>query len=72
MSVYAFLNQGSTPIGNFFIGTVMEHLGGRIGFLVCGMTTVLCLLPVLIGKYKTISKWFGAPGSNQQGQPGHP
>ncbi len=50
MSVYSFLNQGSTPIGNFYAGTVMEHWGGGMGFLACGLTTFLLVIPVLIGK----------------------
>jgi MFS family permease len=48
MSVYAFLNQGSTPIGNFFAGTVMEHWGGRAGFWICGLTTLLSILPLVV------------------------
>ncbi len=50
MSVYSFLNQGSTPIGNFYAGTVMEHWGGGMGFLACGLTTFLLMIPVLAGK----------------------
>jgi MFS family permease len=64
MSVFAFLNQGSTPVGNFFAGFVMEHLGGRIGFLACGMMTVLGMLPVLIIKRKTIMQWVGPVKAN--------
>jgi MFS family permease len=48
MSVYAFLNQGSTPLGNFFAGTVMEHFGGGAGFLACGLTTLLLVIPLLL------------------------
>jgi MFS family permease len=48
MSVYAFLNQGSTPIGNFFAGTIMEHWGGRAGFWACGLTTLLLIVPLLV------------------------
>jgi MFS family permease len=50
MSVYAFLNQGSTPLGNFFAGTVMEHLGGNAGFPACGLTTLLLVLIFTIWK----------------------
>lgn len=51
MSVYAFLNQGSTPIGNFLAGIIMEHFGGSAGFLACGLTTLLFLIiPVFILK----------------------
>jgi MFS family permease len=48
MSVYAFLNQGSTPIGNFFAGTVMEHWGGRAGFFLCGIATLLLIIPLIV------------------------
>ncbi len=52
MSVYAFLNQGSTPVGNFFAGTVMEHLGGGAGFAACGLTTLLLMLPLTFKRGK--------------------
>ncbi len=58
MSVYSFLNQGSTPVGNFFAGTVMEHLGGRSGFPACGAATLICLIPVLFLKRKAIRGWL--------------
>lgn len=48
MSVYAFLNQGSTPLGNFYAGTVMEHSGGRAGFLACGLATLLGIIPLIL------------------------
>lgn len=46
MSVYSFLNVGSTPIGNFLAGAVMEHAGGDSGYLFCGGMT-LGLLGIL-------------------------
>ena len=58
MSVYSFLAQGSTPIGNFFAGTVMQHLGGGTGFFYCGAATLLCLIPVFIFKRKMIIQWI--------------
>jgi predicted MFS family arabinose efflux permease len=48
MSIYAFLSQGSTPIGNFFAGTVMEYFGGRAGFLYCGTATLLLVIPLIV------------------------
>ena len=54
MSVYAFLNQGSTPLGNFYAGTVMEHFGGSSGFLTCGLTTLLFIIPLILKKKKTL------------------
>lgn len=61
MSVYTLLNQGSTPIGNFFAGTVMEHFGGAVGFLGCGIMTLLIFVPVIIFKHKTIAGWMTEP-----------
>jgi MFS family permease len=57
MSVYSFLNQGSTPIGNFFAGIVMEHIGGSLGFVGCGLATLVLLVPVFALKFKTIARW---------------
>jgi len=57
MSVYSFLNQGSTPIGNFFAGAVMEGLGGVFGFLSCGAVTLLFLGFVFAFKRKTLREW---------------
>jgi hypothetical protein len=50
MSVYAFLNQGTTPMGNFFAGTVMEHLDGGMGFWACGLATLLLISPLTFKK----------------------
>jgi Arabinose efflux permease len=58
MSVYSFLNQGSTPIGNFFAGGVMESMGGVFGFLSCGAITLLLLGMVYLYKGKAIREWF--------------
>jgi len=57
MSVYSLLNQGSTPVGNFFAGTVMENMGGSSGFVSCGAVTLLLLLPVFLIKWKMIATW---------------
>jgi len=58
MSVYSFLVEGTTPIGNFYAGAVMQHFGGGTGFFYCGAVTLLCLIPVFIFKYKTIVQWI--------------
>lgn len=58
MSVYAFLNQGSTPIGNFYAGSMMEHFGGLFGFPACGAAAMLCLVSVFAFKRKTILSWM--------------
>lgn len=60
MSVYAFLNQGSTPVGNFFAGTVMEHLGGGAGFLWCGAVTAVLMGVVAAVKRASLKRdWLG-------------
>ncbi len=51
MSVYAFLNQGTTPLGNFFAGTVMEASGGGMGFLACGLITLLLIVPLSLSQF---------------------
>jgi MFS family permease len=48
MSIYAFLSQGSAPIGNFFAGTIMEYCGGRAGFFLCGIATLLLIIPLIV------------------------
>jgi MFS family permease len=62
MSVYSLLAQGSTPIGNFFAGTVMEHIGGDSGFVSCGVVTLLLLVPVFFIKRKMIAEWVSNGG----------
>lgn len=58
MSVYALLLQGSTPIGNFFAGSVMDNISGDSGFVACGAVSLLLLLPVLIVKKDLIISWI--------------
>ena len=41
MSVYALVNNGTVPIGNLYVGAVMERLGGAAGFLWCGAANIL-------------------------------
>lgn len=53
MSLYSLLNAGSTPIGNFYAGTVMENLGAQSGFLMCGgITLILSVLTLIMGRNK--------------------
>ncbi|WP_446898329.1 MFS transporter [Clostridium sp. LBM24168] len=47
MSIYAFLNIGSTPIGNAFVGVIMEKFGGKFGFFSCGLGMLFLIAPVL-------------------------
>jgi hypothetical protein len=66
MSVYSFLNQGSTPVGNFYAGSVMQQIGGGAGFPACGAATLLFLAPVFVIKRKAIATWFGrVPASHR-------
>jgi MFS family permease len=58
MSVYSFLNMGSTPVGNFLVGTVMEYAGGDSGYLFCGGATVLLLALIIIPAHKEIARWI--------------
>lgn len=58
MSAYSFLNQGSTPIGNFFAGTVMEHIGGDSGFVSCGAVSLIALEAIVAVKRATVKGWI--------------
>lgn len=58
MSIYSFLALGSTPIGNYFSGYVMEKIGGSFGFLFCGFVTAVLLIIVFIIKRRPISAWL--------------
>ncbi len=58
MSVYSFLNLGSTPIGNFLAGSVMESAGGGFGYVFCGGMTLMLLLAIFAVQREEILKWF--------------
>ena len=58
MSVYSFLNLGSTPIGNFLSGAVMERFGGDSGFLFCGAATLALLAVIGAVKRRSIREWL--------------
>lgn len=58
MSVYSFLNMGSTPIGNILSSSVMETVGGDSGFLFCGSVTLVLLAAIFAVKRKEIGKWL--------------
>lgn len=63
MSVYAFLNMGSTPIGNFLAGLVMEHFGGWFGFVFCGAVTLLLLAVIFAVKHRAVLSWLPKHGT---------
>jgi Arabinose efflux permease len=58
MSVYSFLNQGSTPVGNFYSGSVMDRFGGIAGFPACGAAALILLVPIFALKRKMIVHWL--------------
>lgn len=58
MGVYSLLNLGSTPVGNFFAGFVMENFGGGSGFLFCGTFTFLFLMLILLFKHAEAVRWM--------------
>jgi MFS family permease len=58
MSVYSFLNQGSTPVGNFYAGTAMEYMGGLWGFPLCGIAALGLLGIVFICERHEIFTWI--------------
>lgn len=58
MSVYTFLSQGSLPLGNFFVGSVMQSAGGWAGYPSCGLAAALLLFLFLRKKRETLRSWF--------------
>lgn len=58
MSVYSFLNVGSTPIGNFLVGAVMEQAGGDSGFVFCGGVTLVLMAIIAVFTRKELVRWF--------------
>ncbi len=48
MSVYTLAFAGTTPIGNFFAGTVTEKLGAGAGFFACGFVTIICIAGIVL------------------------
>lgn len=65
MSVYSFLNMGSTPIGNFLAGSVMEKMGGDSGFVFCGTVTLVLLGIIVAIKHREIRYWIRTPNLGQ-------
>lgn len=58
MSVYAFLNQGSFPVGNTISGALMEYFGGAAGFMSCGILTLTGLFTIFAFKRKAVKAWL--------------
>lgn len=57
MSVYVLLNQGSTPIGSLYAGSVMDAAGGLWGFPACGVLALMLTMVILSFHQSTIKKW---------------
>lgn len=51
MSVYTLCFAGTTPLGNFFAGSLTERFGPGTGFFMCGLVTALLVLPVAAAAY---------------------
>nr|WP_137631210.1 MFS transporter [Secundilactobacillus hailunensis] len=58
MSIYVLLNQGTTPIGSLFVGSVMDVFSGAWGFPSCGILALLLLMPVLYLNRNLVGKWL--------------
>ena len=43
MSVYTLVNNGTVPIGNMYVGLVMEKAGGAAGFFACGLAIAVLM-----------------------------
>ena len=57
MSVYVLLNQGSTPIGSLYAGSVMDAAGGLWGFPACGVLALMLTMVIFGFHQSTIKKW---------------
>lgn len=55
MSLYSLLNAGTTPIGNFFAGTVTQDFGALKGYFSCGAVSGI-LIVILIFYSKIMSE----------------
>lgn len=55
MSIYSLVFMGTTPVGNLFAGGITEKFGPNIGFFMCGMVTVILIIPVIILNKKRLS-----------------
>ena len=48
MSVYTFVNAGSTPIGNLFVGGIESWFGARMGFWASGAAILVFMAPIYL------------------------
>jgi predicted MFS family arabinose efflux permease len=54
MSIYTRAFAGTTPIGNFFAGSVTEKLGANAGFFACGFVTIICITLILMWIWRNL------------------
>ncbi len=50
MSVYTLTFAGSTPLGNLFAGAISERFNARVGFIACGVTVLILMIPIYLLK----------------------
>lgn len=58
MSNYVLLNQGTTPIGSLYVGSMMDVFSGAWGFPSCGILALLLLIPVLYLNRNLVQQWL--------------
>ncbi|WP_203650751.1 MFS transporter [Secundilactobacillus yichangensis] len=58
MSIYVLLNQGTTPIGSLYVGSMMDVFSGAWGFPSCGILAILLLIPVLYLNRNLVQQWL--------------
>jgi MFS family permease len=54
MSVYAFVHNGGTPVGNSIAGAIMESMGAGMGFFVGGAATLAVMTALLASQGKSL------------------
>lgn len=58
MSVYVLLNQGTTPIGSLYAGSLMDLTSGLWGFPGCGFFAGILLIPVILRHKALLKEWL--------------
>lgn len=58
MSVYVLLNQGTTPIGSLFVGSLMDVTSGLWGFPGCGILAGVLMLPIVLEHKHLLKQWL--------------
>jgi predicted MFS family arabinose efflux permease len=57
MSLHTLMFAGMTPLGAFLVGSIIEALGVRAGFLLTGAAGILAIAMVTLGW-----RWYRRPG----------